>query len=177
MNAVPPEPADLVQRLRQQMILAQVRIMELEDERDELAPRVAELGNLLAAAQKLADQKLDEAAHLEKVRADLQAQYEHMRHMQHVTNEALNATRAQLAAAQQALAEAESRSTAREAALAALRAQLAQGATDLQAARAELQSLATRITQLDAELRALKQSRSWRWTSWLRALERTLRGP
>ena len=36
MTPDPAEPADLVQKLRQQMILAQVRIMELEDERDEL---------------------------------------------------------------------------------------------------------------------------------------------
>lgn len=176
MNAVPPEPADLVQRLRQQMILAQVRIMELEDERDELAPRVTELENLLTSAQKLADQKLEEAAHLDQVRAGLQAQFEHMRHMQHVTNEALNATRSQLAAAQQALAEADARATSQEAALTSLRTNLAQGASDLQAARNALQAHSERIAQLDAELRALKTSRSWRWTAWLRALERALRG-
>lgn len=176
MNAVPPEPADLVQRLRQQMILAQVRLMELEDERDELAPRVTELENLLTSAQKLADQKLEEAAHLDQVRAGLQAQFEHMRHMQHVTNEALNATRAQLAAAQQSLAEADARATSQEAALTSLRTNLAQGASDLQAARNALQAHSERIAQLDAELRALKTSRSWRWTAWLRALERALRG-
>jgi len=52
---------------------------------------------LLAAAQTLADQKSGESAHLTQTLADLQAQYEHMRHMQHVTNEALNETRRQLA--------------------------------------------------------------------------------
>ncbi len=176
MNAVPPEPADLVQRLRQQMILAQVRLMELEDERDELAPRVTELENLLTSAQKLADQKLEEAAHLDQVRAGLQAQFEHMRHMQHVTNEALNATRAQLAAAQQSLAEADARATSQEAALTSLRTNLAQGASDLQAARNALQAHSERIAQLDLELHAMKSSRSWRWTAWLRALERALRG-
>jgi hypothetical protein len=62
MKNDPAEPADLVQKLRQQMILAQVRIMELEDERDELAPRAAELEKLLGAAQELADRKIDEAA-------------------------------------------------------------------------------------------------------------------
>ena len=73
MKSAPSEPSDLVIRLRQQLILAQVRIMELEDARDGLAPRLAELEQLLKTVQNLADQKLDEAAHLEKVLADLQA--------------------------------------------------------------------------------------------------------
>ena len=75
MKPAPPEPSDLVNRLRQQLILAQVRIMELEDERDALAPRWAELEQLLAAAQTLADGKIDESAHLGKVLAELRAHY------------------------------------------------------------------------------------------------------
>lgn len=177
MNAVPPEPADLVQRLRQQMILAQVRIMELEDERDELAPRVAELEKLLGEAQQLADRKLDEAAHLERVRADLQAQYEHMRHLQHVTNEALEATRAELAAATQELAATRSAGADLQRRLEDAAAHAATLSAEIDQSRAESAARAERIAQLDAELRAMKSSRSWRWTAWLRALERALRGP
>ena len=94
MKSDPQAPADLLALLRQQLLLAQVRIMELEDERDELAPRLAETSALLAAAQSLAEAKVGEATHLEKVRADLQAQFDHLRHTQHVTNEALTAARA-----------------------------------------------------------------------------------
>jgi hypothetical protein len=37
------------------------------------------------------------AGHRAKVPAELQAQYEHLRHLQHVANEVLNDTRQQLA--------------------------------------------------------------------------------
>ena len=148
MKPAPPDPAETFQRVRQQLILAQVRIMELEDARDETALRLSETEKLLSAAQALADQKLDEAAHAEKTRADLQAQHEHLQHVQHVTHEALNLARAQLNEAQQ---------------------QLAVQARDA-AARQQ------RIDQLDGEVRQLRSSRSWRWTAWLRALERTLGG-
>jgi chromosome segregation ATPase len=73
MTPAPPETAELINRLRQQLILAQVRIMELEDERDQLAPKLAEVEALLAAAQQLADGKREEAAHLARVLADAQA--------------------------------------------------------------------------------------------------------
>jgi hypothetical protein len=55
MTPAPSETAELIIRLRQQLILAQVRIMELEDEHDRLAPRLAEIEGLLAAAQRLAE--------------------------------------------------------------------------------------------------------------------------
>lgn len=184
MTPDPAEPADLVQKLRQQMILAQVRIMELEDERDELAPRAAELEKLLGAAQELADRKIDEAVHLERVRADLQAQFEHMRHMQHVTNEALNATRDQLARTERALQSAEARNAEHEKVQEGLLIQLGhaqdellRSAAALRAAQAEAAARGERIAQLDAEQRAMKASRSWRWTAWLRSIERGLRGP
>ena len=78
MKSAPSEPSDPVIRLRQQLILAQVRIMELEDARDGLAPRLAELEQLLKTAQTLTDQKLDEAAHLGNVLADLSAHCDHL---------------------------------------------------------------------------------------------------
>jgi hypothetical protein len=99
MKPAPPDPAEILLRVRQQLILAQVRIMELEDSRDESRALLGDSAVLLRSTQALADQKLDEAAQRQQ-----------------------------------------------------------------------------RVAQLDAELRALKSSRSWRWTAWLRALERTLGG-
>ncbi len=183
MKPDPAVPADQLNLLRQQLILAQVRIMELEDGRDELLPKLAEGEKLLTAAQSIADKKLEETVHLEKVRADLQAQYEHMRHMQHVTNEALTAARA----AGAALAEREKILLAEVADLQAHARQLADTGrqqldritateTALRAAQIESAARQERITQLDTEQRALKASRSWRWTAWLRSLERALGG-
>ena len=179
MKPDPQALADLLALLRQQLLLAQVRIMELEDERDELAPRLAETSALLSAAQSLADAKVDEAAHLERVRTDLQAQFEHLRHAQHVTHEALTAARneiATLTAGTEALRQQDLLSRD-----AIDRLQTAAGAlqetlvrTGQQLAESERISAerATRLQQLDAELRALKSSRSWRWTAWLRTIER-----
>jgi chromosome segregation ATPase len=197
MKPAPAETAELLQRVRQQLILSQVRIMELEDSRDELSPRLESLEKLLAAAQTLADQKVDEAAHLERVRADLQKQYEYMRHMQHVTNEALNATRVQLTTAEQAVAtgrlvhegqlielgHANNQLAAGQVKCDSLVQQLAQANDQLTSLDEQLRKGWTeaaanekRIEQLDAEQRAMKASRSWRWTAWLRSLERQFRG-
>jgi len=190
MKPAPSETAELLHRVRQQLILAQVRIMELEDVRDELAPKLVNTEKLLTAAQELADQKMADAEHLEKVRADLQVQYEHMRHMQHVTNEALNQTRremADLAAALAATTEratgAEERSRRLQEDLAQRNNQLAQLNSDLHQLKLELvESNSTaagrleRLTTLESEIRAMKTSRSWRWMAWLRALERRMGG-
>ena len=184
MKPAPSETtAELLHRVRQQLILAQVRIMELEDARDELAPKLSEAGQLLAAAQTLADQKMDEAGHLAKVRTDLQAQYEHMRHMQHVTNEALNDTRRQLADATNRLAAAEQRTGQLQHEIADCAEQASQQAKNISQLSLEVVALnstaATRLARievLEAELRTVKSSRSWRWTRWLRSLERTFAG-
>jgi chromosome segregation ATPase len=183
MKPDPVVPADPLNLLRQQLILAQVRLMELEDVRDELAPKLASLEKLLAAAQVIADQKTGEAAHLDQVRADLQAQFEHMRHMQHVTNEALNASRAETAliAAREKnlLSEVENLQILTRQLAESGRQQLERIASleaDLASARTESAGRLERIDQLDAEQRALKASRSWRWTAWLRSLERKFGG-
>jgi len=179
MNPAPATSDEHIRLLRQQLILAQVRIMELEDVRDELTPRVADLEQLLADAQLLADRKTAEATHLESVRAGLQVQFEHMRHRQHVTNQALEQTRAelqttinranllqdevgklQLLIAQQAELNREQQD------------HLAQLQARLDASQAESSARLARLQELDAEQRALKTSRSWRWTAWLRSLER-----
>jgi chromosome segregation ATPase len=135
MKPVSPEPADLVPRLRQQLILAQVRIMELEDVRETLAPRLAELEKLLTQAQTLADLKTEEAAHLTRVLSDTQTHAAHLRETGLKLSE------------------------------------------DLSAVVAKLEQRETRITRLEATVRelesglqAIKSSRSWRWTAWLRTL-------
>ncbi len=179
MKPDPQEPADLLTLLRQQLLLAQVRLMELEDARDELAPRLAETSALLAAAQSLAEQKVDEAAHLEKVRAELQARFDHLRHVQHETNQALDEARADLekrtADHAALLSEAEQLHLLTGQLAEAERAHLARR-TELETALAEVTQVsagrAARIQQLDAERHALKASRSWRWTAWLRSIER-----
>lgn len=137
-----PEPAELQHRVRQQLILAQVRIMELEDARAELAAKLAEAGQLQRATQALADRKLDEAAHLEKVLADIQTHLERLHQQQVQANRDFEATCA-------ALAQSE--------------AQLAAG-------NATVRQLVADLLKLNVELAAIKSSRSWRWTAWLRAL-------
>ncbi|MSU45611.1 MAG: hypothetical protein EXS42_00425 [Lacunisphaera sp.] len=123
MKSVPSEPSDvLVPRLRQQLILAQVRIMELEDTRESLTPRLAELEQLLQAAQALADLKIDEAAHLGKVLADLQM---HCDHLQQASQE-LTSTRA-------ALADSAARLAQRDAAVLRLETTLRQLEAELRA--------------------------------------------
>lgn len=179
MNPAPATSDEPIRLLRQQLILAQVRIMELEDVRDELTPRLAELEQLLTDAQRLADRRSAEAAHLETVRTELQAQHDHLRHMQHVTNQALEATRSELQAAnnranrlqaeiaqqQLLLAQQTGLNRAQQDELGQLQARLAATVTESATRLARLQ-------ELDAERRAMKTSRSWRWTAWLRSVER-----
>lgn len=145
MKSADPETDELLRRVRQQLILAQVRIMELEDARDDLAAKVAELQVLLGAAQSTADQKIDEAGHLTRVHAELAAQHEQLRRMQDETEEALNRTRANLDATTHALG----------------------------AERATTANLTARLDAAAANIAAMKSSRSWRWTAWLRSIERT----
>lgn len=142
MKPAPPEPADLVPRLRQQLILAQVRIMELEDVRESLVPRLAETEKLLAQAQTLADQKTEEAAHLAQVLAGLQGQLTHLQQAHHLATQDLVATRAVVAETSAQLAR--------------------QSATAAQ--------IESSLRQAETELKNLKASRSWRWTAWLRTL-------
>ena len=142
MKPVPAEPPDLVPRLRQQLILAQVRIMELEDERDGLRPRLAELEQLLSAAQTLADRKLDEATHLEMVLGGRTTQCDHL---------------------QEALKQAAHEITT-------VRTILSDSAAGLAQQQESLAGLEAALRRAEADLSAVKSSRSWRWTAWLRAL-------
>ena len=172
MKPADPDPAELLLRVRQQLILAQVRIMELEDARDAAGARAAEFDALTTAAQQLADRKLEEAAHLEQTRADLQTQFEHLRHVQHVTNEALEATRRDLALANQSVAQEKLISAGLGTQLQQCQSALAELQGRLQAVETESAARQDRIAVLTAELNADVSSRSWRWTAWLRALGR-----
>ena len=170
MNPAPAETAEILHRVRQQLILAQVRIMELEDGRDEQAGKLEDNERLLTAAQILADQKIAEASHLESIRSDLQAQFEHMRHMQHVTNEALNLSREQLVSTEQQLDHAHQEAITLNEQIVALNERIGRLSGELN----ESQSTATRrsaqITQLQSEIETIKATRSWRWTAWLRSI-------
>lgn len=168
MEPAPSDTAELVHRVRQQLILAQVRIMELEDERDDCAGQLSEINKLLATAQLLADQKIEEATHLTKVREDLHAQYEHMRHMQHVTNEALNLTRQQLETATSYQTQLQSKTTLLNGKITALDVHLGELTQQLGDSRNASTLQQERINRLETELSQIKATRSWRWTSWLR---------
>jgi chromosome segregation ATPase len=173
-----PDQAELVHRMRQQLILVQVRIMELEDARDETANRLADCQQLLRSAQVVADGKIDEAAHLEKVRADLQMRHEELQHVQHATNEALNAARREHKAARETIATLEQRTTDQGEAIFALEGQVRGLEYTLQQANSATKNHLARLAELEGEVRAMKQSRSWRWTAWLRSIERAFaRGP
>lgn len=141
------EPTELHQRLRQQLILAQVRIMELEDARDDLAPKLVEAEKLQRAAQQLADQKVALARNVDAIVADFTAR--------------LAAAEQRAAQLQRELGAVTTLLQQQKTELAALEKKLAESTAANAAANA-------RVAELDAELRAMKASRRWRWTTWLR---------
>lgn len=101
-------------RLREQMLLAQARITELEAELAGFERRLEQERSLTSQAQLLADRHLTAAANSENIAA----QCAHL--------------------------------------------------------NSEFSRIQARIAGLDAERRAMLQSRSWRWTAWLRSVERLL---
>jgi chromosome segregation ATPase len=182
MATTPDTPDPLITRLRQQLLLAQVRIMELEDSRDETAPKLEQIETLLGEAQLLAERKIEEAAHLENVRSELQAQYTHLQHVQHVTHTALEAVRDEISTKDQRieslLQETELLQKLIQELSSAVQNHLEyMGKLESELADTRVESAAhvSRIKQLDSERNDMKATRSWRWTAWLRALERRLR--
>ncbi|MBA4135765.1 MAG: hypothetical protein C0518_00450 [Opitutus sp.] len=149
MTPASPEPTELQNRLRQQLILAQVRIMELEDAREMLAPRLLELERLLQSAQQLADEKLEEAKHLGEVTA---------------------ATQAHAAAVQQQLDAALIQFREQSAQLARTLENAAECEAESMTLRGQLEAERARTSALAGELARLQATRSWRWTAWLRRL-------
>ena len=184
-----PPKVTTITDLQRQLVLAQVRILELEDIRDDAKTRFTELDALLAELQGKANQTLGDFDHLQGAHRDVLANRDHLQHLLHLGNQALEAARNQT----QRLAAELDAATKQESELRAVIARLEQHSADLrdQLRRAEergrdldrqlgeLHTLAIarleRIAQLDAEIRTMKASRSWRWTKPLRAVERFLR--
>jgi chromosome segregation ATPase len=187
--AAEPSNATAIADLQRQLVLAQVRILELEDLRDDAATRIKQLDALLADLQGKANQALADHDHLQGAHRDLLAHRDHVQHLLHVANQNLAEAHAQAARLTADLAAAASREDTLRGTVARLEGQVADLDARLQQAEArgrdldhrieELNSVARmrleRIHQLDAELRAMKASRSWRWTKPLRAVERFLR--
>lgn len=146
MDPAPSDPAEHVRLLRQQLLLAQVRLMEIEDDRDATAARLAEVEALLSAAQRLADAKLDEAAHLARTLTDLQTAQQGLVIATEEKERMLQDARDSLSATQRDLANERSLRCALEA----------------------------RVERLVAEIATMKASRSWRSTAWLRAIENSI---
>lgn len=140
-----PEPADRTTALREQLVLAQVRIMELEDAREELAERLAATDELLAAAQRLADEKISETAHLTSVQRQLASRGTEL--------------------------QGEIERLARE--LDETRGRLASVTSDVAAAHTAAADAEQRAATLRAELAGIRNSRRWRWSAWLRWLDRS----
>jgi len=136
------EPTELLRRLRQQLILAQVRIMELEDQRDDLVPRLSSAKEIQIATQKFADDKSDLSDRLETALA---------RHAE------------ALAALQLRITDLEQDRDAHVSVSAARLKESEELQSRLNASQRDL-------TELKAKFTDLKKSRSWRWTAWLRFL-------
>lgn len=148
MNPAPPDSSEPPAPPRQQLILAQVRLLELTDAREALTTRLALLERLLTEAQALANAKIAERDHGAKVAAGLEEQAGRLN--------------AELAAVQAALQQRQTRVTELQALLGAAE----QSAADRLA----------RIGELEATVRAMKSSRSWRWTAPLRTLGKLFSG-
>lgn len=182
--AQPPEiPAaqDPLHRTREHLILAQVRILELEDERDEVAARLAAIEALLAQAQTLGDEKTAALTWLEQVHANLENHCEELRRVHDDTAGALAQARRELAAAGEALVQTrrDLAGTAARLTEAEVRCRdLGERTRGLESEVAAVKETAAdrlhRINELDGEVRAMKASRSWRWSRPIRAVERWL---
>lgn len=92
MTAPAQDPTERINLLRQQLILAQVRLQELADAALQLQTDLDDRTSLLAQAQTVADEKLDEVRHLHGL---LEETRDRALHWETVANE----TRTELATA------------------------------------------------------------------------------
>ncbi len=175
--------------VQRELIRAQISLQELEDAREELEHRLNESRELQTAAQQLADRATADFDHLDRAHRELLAHRDHLQHVQHVTHQALEQVRADLATRDAQLAGTRQELAAAQDAHHRAAALVEQLTGELRSAREEAQRLnqhiaelttlaeqrASRIQQLESEVRAMKASRSWRWTAWLRSVERALR--
>jgi len=147
MKPATPDPAEPSTRLNQQLILAQVRIMELEDARAELAAQLARLVPLLTETQTVANARIAERDHLLKLKAE-------MDRLVNQLNQELGETRTAVQHWQSCATD------------------LGKALSESVRTAAERND---RIAELESQLQAIKASRSWRWTAPLRSLENWFR--
>ncbi len=147
MKPATTETADIVPHLRQQLILAQVRIMELEDTRDELTSRLAQIDRTLTEMQSIVQDRIAERDLLANHNVDLETHLGAARQQLDDSTASLLQSRARESDLQKMLAQSENTSAGHQ----------------------------SRIGEMEILLRALKNSRSWRWTAPLRSLERLFR--
>jgi DNA anti-recombination protein RmuC len=142
MNPASPDNRELPASVRQQLVLAQVRLLELTDAREALATQVTLLERTLAEAQALANAGTAGQAHLAAVNTRLEAHAGQLQvQLDHLQAERKKGAE-QLAALTDALARTE------------------------QVAADRLR----RSTELQDKLRTMQATRSWRWTAPFRAL-------
>ena len=179
----------VVTDLQRELVLAQVRILELEDIRDDAKTKITELDRILSELQAKADQALGDFDHLKGAHEELLVHRNHLQHLLHVSETALHEIRGEahrLGSELDAAGKREINLNAQisglekhAAELAAQIARLEARGRDLDRQLAELSSVAAlrldRLNQLDNEIRTMKASRSWRWTKPLRAAERFFR--
>jgi chromosome segregation ATPase len=130
--------------LREQLILAQVRLMELEDERDAALARIAGVERLLGQAQALADTAKEERGRAHAEAAARISELEQARATLASATEQLEQTRATLRHTEEALAQS----------------------------RLACEEHQRALQDAERMLAGLRASRSWRWTAWLRSLEK-----
>ena len=142
MKPETPDSNELLRRVRQQLILAQVRIMDLEDERDGLTSQLGESEERKIDAQSLADENSDLSRNLKRSIEDYSSRLaeatQRVAHLENELNELLEQSETQ---------------------------------------QKELKNLSNKLTEtthlndgLNARIVTLQNSRSWRWTTWLRSL-------
>ena len=140
--------------LRKQLILAQVQLMELEDLRDELRTGLVAAHALLHQNRQLTDSTLQTQDRIEAAHRELQEECTRLR-------TSLRQIREQEVGLVARLTQSQADIAARD--------------RTLQDVHAVLATLRQRIAQLETKQHALEASRSWRWTTPLRALERFFR--
>ena len=151
MKPTPNSSAPATDALRQQLILAQIQLMELEDLRDSLQTKLAAAHTLLDQSRLLADNTLQAQDRTESARRELAEESTKLRASLRQAREQEVGLAARFTQAQAALADRD---------------------RTLHDIHAVLATLRSRIEQLEAERLALKTSLSWRYTAPLRALQR-----